>query len=236
MSVFRFKHFSVQQQNSALKVGTDAMILGASVDNHNVKSVLDIGAGTGVLSLMMAQKFPQAKITAIEIDEQASMDCQENFNHSNWAERLQLIQKDFLTWSTSQQFDLIVSNPPFYQSTLLNKNQQEAKAKHENSLPSKQLVKSIGHFLSEKGVVWLIFPWEDFSKWQIHFKENNLFVQREVAVFGKKGKFPNRIIVALKKVDFPSQKSELILRDSNGNYTEQYIRLTEDFHFNDLRR
>lgn len=236
MSVFQFKQFSVQQGNSALKVGTDAMILGASVESSLLtKSILDIGAGTGVLSLMVAQKFSEASLTTIELDELSSKDCRMNFQKSNWSERLNLIQDDFLSFEFNQQFDLIISNPPFYQSTLLNENRREADAKHEQSLPSEQLIEKTSQLLSDNGMAWFILPFEDYPKWQVHFMSNDLFVHKEITVFPKLDKSPNRIIVGLAKHTRETQRSNLIIRTSDGKYTDQYIELTKDFHLKDLR-
>lgn len=237
MSVFQFKQFSVQQGNSALKVGTDAMILGASVESDfSLKSILDIGAGTGVLSLMMAQIFPKSNVTAVELDELSSKDCQTNFEKSPWLNRFILIQDDFLSFEFNQQFDLIISNPPFYQSTLLSEDRREADAKHEQRLPSEQLIYKTSQLLSENGVAWFIFPFEDYEKWQMHFVSNELFVQQEITVFPKKDKSPNRMIVALgKKHSTETQKLSLTIRNTDGKYTDQYINLTKEFHFKDLR-
>lgn len=236
MSVFEFKQFSIQQGDSALKVGTDAMLLGAFVESDKpLLSVLDIGVGTGVLSLMMAQKFSKSNIIGIELDDFSSKDCLFNFENSPWSERLKLIQADFLFFEFNQKFDLIVSNPPFYQTTLLNENRREATAKHEKSLPIEKLVEKTVTLLSQNGTAWFIFPFRDFSSWQEYFISNQLFLQKKISISPKKDKTPNRMIVSVSKIQSLPIEKELIIRNSDNTYTNEYIELTKDFHAKDLR-
>jgi tRNA1Val (adenine37-N6)-methyltransferase len=209
--MFHFKHFSIQQENSALKVGTDAMLLGAFVSSENAKSCLDIGAGTGVISLMLAQKNPTLEVTAIEIDAASVIDC----------------------WPTEQQFDLIVSNPPFYQNSLLSNNALKAQSKHAVFLPFDQLFEKVTRLLVENGVFWMIIPIED-----LHFVcqlalLNNLFCCQQIIIEAKPGKNV-RAILAFRKNEQHLIVQTICIRAENGNYTSQYIELTKEFHSKNL--
>lgn len=231
--MFQFKHFSIQQENSALKVGTDAMLLGAFVSSENAKFCLDIGAGTGVISLMLAQKNPALEVTAIEIDAASTIDCRVNFANSNWSKNLACIEADFLKWHSDLQFDLIVSNPPFYQNSLLSNNALTAQSKHAVFLPFDQLFEKVTRLLVENGVFWMIIPIED-----LHFVcqlalLNNLFCCQQIIIEAKPGKNV-RAILAFRKNEQHLIVQTICIRAENGNYTSQYIELTKEFHSKNL--
>ena len=160
MNSFRFQQFSISQEHSALKLGTDAVILGASTTFNNPKSILDIGTGTGILALMMAQKYP-CPITAIDIDEGAIIDATLNINNSPWKERItvkaQSLQ-DFL--STNVQFDGIICNPPFFSNSLANKDLRKTLARHTINLTPEILFSCIEKILSPTGQATIIVPFQ----------------------------------------------------------------------------
>jgi tRNA1Val (adenine37-N6)-methyltransferase len=230
MSVFHFKHFNVTQANSSMKVGTDAMLLGALVDAPNPRSVLDIGTGTGVLSLMMAQKFPNSRITAIEVDENALIDCQVNFTSSSWSDRLSVVAIDFLQFSTAETFDLIVSNPPFFEDSLKNPNESKSRARHMDALPIDELIKKSATLLSNEGTLWLILPREIADK-SIQLAEMcDLFPLRIVEIEGKPGSFIRKVIQFSRSKSLPTRSTSFCVRDEKGKYTEEYKVLTNQFH------
>lgn len=231
--MFQFKHFSVQQDNSALKVGTDAMLLGACVASENASSCLDIGAGTGVISLMLAQKNPTLEILAIEIDAASAIDCRANFSNSNWSKQLTCVEADFLSWSAEHQFDLIVSNPPFYQNSLLSNHVLTAQSKHAVFLPFEQLFENVTRLLAEYGVFWLIVPFQDLEFVCELGKNNQLSCTQQITIEGKPGK-QVRVILAFQKHGQQLSKQTICIRTENGNYTSQYIELTKEFHFKNL--
>lgn len=227
--MFQFKHFSVQQANSALKVGTDAMLLGACVSAENATSCLDIGAGTGVISLMLAQQNPSLHIHAIEIDAASVIDCRANFSNSKWNKNLTCIAEDFLTWQADQQYDLIVSNPPFYQNSLLSNHALTAQSKHAVFLPFEQLFEKVERLLTENAVFWLIAPFQDVDSICELGKINQLHYSHQINIEGKPGK-PVRVILAFQKKTIRLQVKTICIRTENGNYSSEYIALTADFH------
>jgi len=233
MSTFQFKQFSIQQSRSALKVGTDAMVLGSLINSENKSRGLDIGAGTGVLTLMIAQNNPNIQIDAIEIDADTSLDCKENFADSIWSERLRVIHSDFLGFPFQNKYDLIFSNPPFYHNSLLSSDQRTAISKHSVHLPFDRLFEKVSQILSENGNFWIIVPAEHALTIKEIAKENQLFQANEINVFAKPGKH-SRSILSFSKIENPASLNSLTIREESGAYTKEYIQLTKDFHFNNL--
>lgn len=229
MSSFSFKHFSVEQSNSALKVGTDAMVLGAFIDAENANNSLDIGSGTGVLSLMIAQKNPTIHVTAIEIDELSCLDCLRNFLNSPWNNRLNLLNSNFLTQNFSGTFDLIFSNPPFYENSLINSDTRKAKAKHESHLSFYLLFEKVSKILSEIGTFWIIMPYENANKWIENASEYSLYCIQKINIFAKPNSM-KRTILVFSKIKSEMLLSDFIIRNNNNSYSDEYIQLTKDFH------
>lgn len=230
MKPFHFKHFSVQQTHSALKVGTDAMILGAFVSGENHTHILDIGTGCGVLALMMAQKFQNATIVGIDTDATSLIDCKHNFENSNWNNRLSAIHKDIFDYSCEQQFDLIVCNPPFYETTLKNQDERIANAKHGSKVFITDLLKKVVELLTENGLFWMIYSIENATELAKVSMESGLFFQQEIILLGKPNS-PKRMIYCFSKEEIkPIIKNSLTIRTNDNSYTEEYKLITKDYH------
>jgi tRNA1Val (adenine37-N6)-methyltransferase len=231
---FDFKEFSVTQARSALKVGTDAMLLGAMAQHPNPKTILDIGTGTGVLSLMLAQKYPNAKIHAIDIDAESLLDCQENFEKSPWKENLSLTHIDFNRFETTTKFDLIISNPPFYENGLKGENNRINLAKHEDDNLIEQLFVKSKDLLTNSGVLWLILPYSSSQHWIDFAQKNGFNLVENHTVFAKTDR-PKRSVLWFGVEASESLKlSELIVRTDSGGYTREYKMLTKSFHSKEL--
>jgi len=229
MSVFRFKEFSIIQDRSAMKVGTDAMLLGAFIQPNQKGNCLEIGTGTGVISLMITQRSSELKITALDIDSESIEEANQNFNNSPWKDRVEGVLGDFLEYSTSQKYDLIVSNPPYFENGLLNESKRKASSRHEASLPLIDLFQKSCFLLTEKGVFVLILPSQSASKWIDKALEMNLNCFKEITVFGKPN-LPKRSILFFSKENKEIIREVLIIRNLDNTYTEEYKRLTIDFH------
>ena len=234
MSYFHFKNFSILQSNAAMKVGTDSMLLGSFINSTNKKCALDVGAGSGVLSLMVAQKNSEIRIDAVEIDKLSMKECALNFEASDWSARLSVYHTDFLEFKIDQKYDLIFSNPPYYRSTLVSKDHRKATAKHEGSLPIPVFLKRVSSILTSEGVVWIIIAFMDRRSWENNAEQSGLFVSRETRISGKKNKGPNRIILELKKRKKNLVSDQFVIRNDNGTYTDAYIELTKEFHRKEL--
>ena len=235
MSVFKFKNFSVQQSDAAMKVGTDAMLLGAFIEAENKTRALDIGTGTGVLSLMLAQQNDTLQVTGVEIDQASAEEAILNFKNSTWSNRLQLIHNDFLNQEFSDSFDLIVSNPPYFATTNENNDSRKAQARHVSSLEVKPFIEKVHSILSSTGSFWIIIPYIDFESWNAQTTANSLKLARKIDIIGKRGNDPIRCIL---KFDLSSdcRKNESVcIRNTDNSYTDQYIELTKEFHGKDLK-
>jgi len=230
MSIFHFNQFSIQQTNSILKVGTDAMVLGSLVNTGNASRVLDIGTGTGVLALMMAQKNPSANVKAVELDELSAKDCQENFTNSPWNHRLELILKDILEFEADNHFDLIICNPPFYSNSLTNENKRVASAKHAIHLPFDKLFQKIASLLTENGKCWMIFPFQDKQFVSELAQKSGLFVEIDYSVNGKPNQAVRTVFCFSHHKPTAIDSHEITIRNNDNSYTEVYKKLTVDFH------
>jgi len=229
MSFFHFKNFSIRQDNSSMKVGTDAMLLGSFIPSEEHSEALEIGTGTGVISLMLAQKNNQLTIDAIEIDENAHVDASFNFLNSNFPNTINAIHADFLTWKLQKKYDLIFSNPPYYSDCLEPENELKKQSKHIGNLSIHSLFEKSSASLSVKGKLWFIYPFADQQLWD---NCANLFLLHKVQsidVFSKLS-IPIRTIACYSFIPQKTIRKQFIIRTETNCYTDEYIELTKDFH------
>lgn len=230
---FNFKQFSVQQDRCAMKIGTDGVLLGAWVSlEKKPQSILDIGAGTGILSLQLAQRCFAETLEAIEIDEDAFEQCVLNFENSPWGDRLFCFHASAQEFAAEmeEEYDLIISNPPFYSDKYKSENNQRNTARFADTLPFKDLVIFAYQFLSEKGIFALILPRKE--------EENFIALASEVGLFPKricrvKGNLTSEVKRSLLEFTFEKIKiikEELTLETSRHVYTEAYKKLVKDFY------
>lgn len=232
MSLFKFREFDVIQSRSAMKVGTDAMILGSLLIAENCENALDIGTGTGVLSLMLAQRNQDIQIVAVEIDRDSFEECQSNFQRSPWQKRLSVKHMDFRLFKSDRRYDLILSNPPYFQSRYENTNARAAQARHERHLPMSAFVQGCAALLSDAGRVSIILPKEDEQKWVGEFEQYALHVIRKVDLSGKRGDAPRRVVLDFGRTKCALDPSTLVIRETDGSYSPEYKKLTAAYHAN----
>ena len=233
MSSFQFKHFSIRQINAAMKIGTDALLLGSLCDFTHSEKLLDIGTGTGVLSMMLAQRFNPSSITALEIDAGAVTDAQFNFDQSLFSTELNLVHQDLRTWNTNERFDGIITNPPFFENSSKSESEQRNTARHTDDLPFEVLLSVCSNLLNDSGCLWMIVPTTALETILINAEASQLFPNKIIHVHGKPNR-PVRIILAFTKIKMTFTESVFTVRDEAGNYTTEYIELTRDFHSVDL--
>lgn len=230
--MFTFKQFHIDDGASPLKVGTDGVLIGAWTSVSGLIGtdyVIDVGAGCGVVSLMLAQKC-EATIDAVEISPEACGDCNRNFAASPWAERLRCVCTDFLTYSPPTAPALIVSNPPFF-ATGERAAGEKATARHEDSLPMSSLIDRSASLLSIGGRLTLIAPADREEDIVFHGAMAGLHAARLCKVYTKAGSQPRRILVELvKRQQTRYEETSLTIRDAKGNYTPDYIALVKDYY------
>jgi len=230
---FIFKKFSINQGNCAMKVGTDAVLLGAWTSiEHCPKSILDIGSGTGIIALMLAQRSHAETIDAIEIDGGAFEQCVENFENSPWKDRLFCYHASLLefTQEIDIKYDLIVSNPPFYSTDYKTDNLQRDLARFSDALPFEHLVESASKLLSKHGIFAVIIPFKEEEKFVEIASKDHLFPSRILHVRGNPNSGIKRCLMEFSFVQNDLKIEELIIETSRHQYTEDYIKLTKDFY------
>lgn len=235
MSTFRFKHFSVRQTNAAMKVGTDAMLLGSLMDFPSGSSLLDIGAGTGVLSLIAAQRFHPVSVVAVELDKEAALDARYNFEQASFSVQPEIITGDIAGFQPGYSFDGIFSNPPFFDDSSKSLSAERTTARHTDTLSDTTLFQSVRRLLKPDGTFWVIVPFEKTKRFIQEGESNRLSLHENVMIEGKAGK-AIRSILAFGFNRKPVTERTLTVRNADGSYSNEYIALTKDLHDRDLTK
>ena len=232
--MFQFKQFSIKQDRTAMKVGTDGVLLGAWTPiSNNPFSVLDIGAGTGIIALMLAQRSKAEQIDALEIDEDAYEQAVENFEASPWADRLFCFHAglDEFIDEPEDEYDLIVSNPPFYSEDYKSENEQRDLARFQDAMPFEEIVEAADLLLSENGILALIIPFKEEEKFIALAKEAELYPLKITRVKGTPKSEIKRSLLAFSRNKVSEiEIDELVIEVDRHVYTPEYIELTKDFY------
>jgi len=232
---FKFKQFSIDQDRCAMKIGTDGVLLGAwtSLD-HQPDSILDIGTGTGLIALMLAQRSYAALIDALEIEENAYEQSVENFEKSDWGDRLFCYHAAFDEFVDEMQdeekYDLIISNPPFYSEDYKSGNKNRDQARFADALPLKQLIEGASLLLSKTGHFDLIIPFSEERNAMEIGKNQGLIDRRITRVKGSESSPVKRSLISFGFERTKAEINELILERSRHNYTEEFKNLVKDFY------
>ena len=243
---FRFKQFYVRHDRCAMKVGTDGVLLGAWAPTNPLTSnpltrILDVGTGSGLIALMLAQRCPQAQIDAIDIDEAAVEQARENFENA-FPARLHVCRAKLQEWQivtgkcpNGTSYDLIVSNPPYFQNSLKNPDKGRELARHTDSLSYDELIAHSARLLNEGGQLALILPAEAENEVRQLAAVQNLFLSRVTRVYTKENKPAKRVLMAFGKctkdnVPCTPIEDTLILEDGQGGRSVQYQELAKDFY------
>ncbi len=230
---FKFKQFTIQQDQCAMKIGTDGVLLGAWVSlENNPESILDIGAGTGIISLQLAQRSDAHTIEAIEINPEAFEQCVDNFEVSFWGDRL------FCYHTSAQEFadeiddsyDLIISNPPFYSEDFKSTNKTRDVARFTDALPFNQLLKTASSLLSERGIFALILPYKEKNNFISLASKVGLYPKRSCCVRGTATSEIKRSLLEFSFQKNVIKNEELTIEITRHNYTKEYIALVKDFY------
>jgi tRNA1Val (adenine37-N6)-methyltransferase len=233
-SFFQFKQFAVHQDKSAMKVCTDACVLGAWAEVSGVGSILDIGTGTGLLSLMVAQRNPTAYISAIELDDNAFLQAKENVDRSPFGNRMEVIQADIKHYHPAKKYDCIITNPPFFQADLRSPDHGKNKAHHAETLSFNELLVCIDRLLAPHGAFHVLLPVDE----AIVFHKKAVGLQwhlgRKLVLRHNSVKKPFRCLMSFSRVEVVENghiNQELYIYQSDGKtYHPEFIQLMKDYY------
>ncbi len=230
---FYFKQFAIFQDRCSMKIGTDGVLLGAWADVSNAKTALDIGTGSGVIAIMIAQRTSSATIHAVEIDTEACTQAQENMLNAPWAARLTAFNTSIQDFASTHHhaYDLIISNPPFFTGGTFSNNQNRNSVRHTIKLPHGDLLSAVRTLLSEEGKFCVILPFIEGLRFQELAQSYNLYCTKITEVRPKADKPIERLLLQFERQEHPILKNELIIQyDGINEWTEAYVALTGDFY------
>ncbi len=229
---FRFKQFYIEDSKCAMKVGTDGVLLGAWAPTNPLTRILDVGTGSGLIARMLMQRFPEAEVEGIDIDEAAVEQARENVKGEGkgdiYLSRLQ-------DWNPGYQYDLIVSNPPYFQNSLKNPDKGRQTARHTDTLSYAELIKHSARLLEEDGVLALILPAESEKEVRGLAAAERLSLTRVTRVYSKENKKPKRVLLAFVKgvsgLEVSGlEEDTLVLEDEKGGRSAAYSKLCQEFY------
>lgn len=226
---FSFKQFSITGGYSGMPVSTDGVLLGAWMPLESISHLLDIGTGTGLLSLMCAQRSSIIKITAVEVDKHAIEAAKTNFKQSPWSQRIELIAGDVLSHCFEQKFDAIICNPPYFNSGEQSKSEQRATARHTDTLSHKQLLERCQNLLTESGYACFVLPIVEGEIFIELAEATGWHLKTRIDVKPTENKPVSRLLITLSKTPCTNQQQALQIHQ-DGGYSQDFIALTRDFY------
>ena len=229
---FQFKQFTIHQDQCAMKVSTDACIQGAWVQIPSTsKRVLDLGCGTGLLTLMLAQRYPNCTIDAIEIDEMASVQAKQNFDLSPYAKQINLIHADALSYNFETTYDFIICNPPFFSNSLQGPDTARNRARHQQELTLEKLVSLFQQLTNTAAEIGVLLPFDEFLKFEQLLLTQRWFVNRKLSIQPNSSK-ANRIVAICSSINTNCKQEELIIYNEERTYTSAFIQLLSPYYLN----
>lgn len=229
-SYFKFKQFTIEQSDCAMKVGTDGCLLGSWFNCEESKRILDIGCGTGLIAIMAAQRS-NAAITGIEIDCKAAMQARINADNSPWGERIEIINGDLLEYTTGHRFDTIVSNPPYFVNSLKCDDTSRTLARHSDSLDCREFFKKCAELLTGNGCASIVIPCNIMDEWKTAATEQNLYPTRITFIKTTPKKAPKRALIEFRSnAQENCEESTLVLETSPGEYSDDAKRILSHFY------
>ncbi|MBP1637836.1 MAG: Methyltransferase type 11 [Bacteroidetes bacterium] len=228
---FKFKQFTIFHDKCAMKVGADGVTLGAWTDVAETENLLDVGTGSGLIALMLAQRC-NAQITMIDIDNECVTQATENAEHSPWKDRISAIHSSFQDFAekSTQEFDLIVCNPPFFINSLQSPSETRTTARHNNTLSQADLISCSKKLLSDTGRLCLILPISEGNQFLLLAKKSGLFCSKKTSVFPNYEKAAKRLLLEFKKTNVPCTESNLTIEQERNIYTPEYAEFVKIFY------
>ena len=227
MKPFRFQKFEILQHKNVFRVGTDGVLLGALCQVENAQKILEVGTGTGLISLMLAQRNANAEITALDLNEDAVKLAQENFKNSPFSKRLQFFHQDFKTFESQEKFDFVVCNPPFFEE---NNSVKDVLARQQVELTFRNLIEKASKILSSEGIFSVIIPSESAQEFENLAEDFDLYLVRKVNIFGIENGVLKRNVLEFSKKKSALETLDFTIEKSPRKYSDQYLELTKEFH------
>ena len=229
---FQFKQFTVWHDRCAMKVGTDAVLLGSWMRVDGAFRMLDVGCGCGLIALMAAQRNGQSRVVAVEIDDEASDQAKENVEKSPWSNRIEVVKTDVRTFQSEEKFDCIFSNPPYFVNALKCPDKQRSLARHTDTLDFDTLMRCIASLLKVNGEFSVVVPIEAIITLKAAAISNKLYLSRETHVYTKPNAPAKRALLAFTTAmpDVMVSPKPLIMYSSPGEYSEEYREMVKDFY------
>lgn len=228
-SWFQFQQFRIHQDRCAMKISTDAILLGSLANAENPEKILDIGTGTGVIALMLAQRFPGSKVTAVEVDSDAAAQAGENFRESQFSERLAVFQGRIQDFPNEKKFDLIVSNPPFFPDHLKSQDSKRNKALHTDELSFQELIEKVKELLSGSGYFWVILPPRQMQDLELLAQKSGLHLFQKIRVKDQNQTPVHREISGFAFQEKDKKEEILVLKEEDLTYSGSYSSLLSGF-------
>jgi tRNA1Val (adenine37-N6)-methyltransferase len=232
---FAFKQFTIQQEVNAQKVGSDSMLLGAWIEG-NAERILDIGTGTGILALMLAQKNPAASITAIEPDLASLNEAHDNFKSSKFSNQILAVHARLQEFGAMEKFDLIVCNPPYFENSFLSKDEDRNRARHTDDLAVHELYEYAADLLTEFGQLAVVIPSDEEYNHLKRAAKEGLFPSKVLRTIREDGSFKRSLISFSFNEEVEPNISDLLVKNGKNQYSDAYIELTKDYYLKDLKK
>jgi tRNA1Val (adenine37-N6)-methyltransferase len=231
---FRFKQFTINQEKSVFKVGTDGVLLGALADLTGGKRILDIGTGTGLIATMVAQQSA-AEIVAIEPDENSFLEACDNVRNSKWFDRINVINIGFQEYSSgkTEKFDIIISNPPYFKDSLKNRDENKSAARHSYYLTSSEILSGANKILNPEGSLQVIFPYTEGTLFIAEASQFSFYCNRIIKIKSIPNGDIKRLFLKFERTKKPLIENFLTIETGvRHRYTEEYKEITKDFYLN----
>ncbi len=231
MGIFKFKKFTVCDDRATMKVGTDAVLLGAWADVHDAKHLLDIGSGSGVIALMMAQRSDEdARIDAVELQREDALQASENVSLSPWQDKISVFNSSIQDFNSEKKYDCILCNPPYFSKSLLPPAESRRDARHESALTHHELLEASVRLLASDGRLNIVLSHPESEGFISKAIELKLFLNRYTRFFTRYEKGQERSLLEFRFTNENLQEGNLVLYQSHDHWTDAYLRLTEDFY------
>ncbi len=229
MDYFDFKQFRIYQHKSAFRIGTDAVLLGAWADTSSAATILDIGTGTGLIALMIAQRT-SSDIIAIEPDRQSYEQAIENVEISPWKNRIKIINARVQDYSPGRRFDLLITNPPFFRQSMANRNERLAKARHDNDLSGTDLLKAVKRLIEPGGTFCLILPYTEAAIFIAEASDYDLYCNKILKIKPMPSAPVKRMLMEFGTLKRELRQSFLTVETARHKYSDEYIKLAADYY------